>query len=109
MHPVNGTSYATFGEYGSIGRSIQLFQDVRTDGDERAIVHEFGHHAFALGDEYTGPVLRDAVDQGTTFPQWANDDFRLVPLADAQNDPALLDSAYAIMVYGGRAERRIVA
>ncbi|MBT6116553.1 MAG: VWA domain-containing protein, partial [Rhodospirillaceae bacterium] len=54
-------------------------------------------------------MLRDAVDQGTTFPQWANDDFRLVPLADAQNDPALLDSAYAIMVYGGRAERRIVA
>ena len=56
LHPIDGTSYATLGEYGRFGRSIQLFRTVRTEGDQRAIVHEFGHHAFGLGDEYGGPV-----------------------------------------------------
>lgn len=105
VHDFNGTAYATYGGYGSLGQSIQLFKEQRT-GDARTIVHEFGHHAFTLGDEYTGPVQQDEIDIDATLPVPGS--FNVVPLIQSENDSQSLQYGYAILSFDGQIERLIV-
>lgn len=110
VHPVRGESYATFGGYGRLGWSVQLFGSPADDDPlEATIVHEFGHHALSLGDEYTGPVAHDTIDTTTTFDEWSTGLFNRIPLTEATNDPAALSYALAMLNFGGMIERRIVA
>ena len=105
LHSFPATAYATHGLYGILGYSVQLFSDERT-GDPRTIVHEFGHHAFGLGDEYTGPVQQDEIDTEAPLPDPTF--FNVVPLQPSENDSQSLQFGYAILSFDGRIERLIV-
>jgi hypothetical protein len=109
LHGFESTAYATLGGYGEMGLATQLFANQRT-GDPRTIVHEFGHHAFALYDEYTGPVQQDEIDPDVTPPSYSNDPplYDVVPLQPSENYSASLEFANAILKFGGRVERLIV-
>jgi hypothetical protein len=105
LHDSPGTAYATHGEYGLLGRSVQLFAN-QTSGDARTIVHEFGHHAFGLGDEYTGPIQQDEIDTEATLSDGSL--FTTVPLLPSENDSQSLKYGFAILQFAGRIERLIV-
>ncbi len=105
VHDFPSTAYATHGGYGTLGLSVQLFSDERL-GDPRTIVHEFGHHAFGLGDEYTGPVQQDEIDTEAPLPDPTF--FNVVPLQPSENDSQSLQYGYAILQFEGRIERVIV-
>ena len=105
VHDFPSTAYATYGGYGHLGLSVQLFSDNRT-GDPRTIVHEFGHHAFGLGDEYTGPVQQDDIDTEAPLPDPTF--FNVIPLQPSENDSQSLQYGYAILQFDGRIERLIV-
>lgn len=105
LHNFPSTAYATFGGYGKLGRAVQLFSDERT-GDPRTIVHEFGHHAFELGDEYTGPVQQDEIDTEAPLPD--PNFFNVVPLLASENDSQSLQYGLALLRFGGAIERLVV-
>lgn len=105
VHNFPATAYATHGGYGTLGKSVQLFSNDRT-GDPRTIVHEFGHHAFDLGDEYTGPVQQDEIDTEAVLPD--PNFFNIVPLQPSENDSQSLQYGYAVLLFDGRVERLIV-
>ncbi|MBR9982041.1 MAG: VWA domain-containing protein, partial [Desulfatitalea sp.] len=110
VHAFSGTAYATYGGYGNFGMSIQLFEEQRT-GDPRTIVHEFGHHAFKLGDEYTGPVQTDEINQNVTPPSYEESPpvYNVVPILPSEIDSQSLQYGYAFLVFSGQIERLIVA
>ena len=57
-----GRAYATYGQYGVRGEHVNLYFDDNfqavsgADGDAYTIAHEHAHHAYGLGDEYSGPA-----------------------------------------------------
>lgn len=117
LHDFPATAYATYGGYGQLGQSIQLFADQLT-GNPLTIVHEFGHHAFELGDEYSGPVVEDAIDADFPIPAYDNYDpeedpepprYNVVPLLPSELDSQSLQYGYAILKFGGVIRRMIVS
>lgn len=101
----NSPAYATFGGFGRFGQAVHLFGQFATD--RHTMVHEFGHHAWALGDEYTKPVLTFAIN--TDFEHEPNTDPSVinstVPLLDPTNIPDDIVGSRAILSFGETLER----
>lgn len=59
----SGRAYATFGRYGVRGEHVMLYFDSNfqavngADGDAYTVAHEHAHHAYAVADEYSGPLF----------------------------------------------------
>ena len=59
----SGRAYATFGQYGVRGEHVMLYFDSNfqavngADGDAYTVAHEHAHHAYAVADEYSGPLF----------------------------------------------------
>jgi len=107
LHAENSTAYATNGKFGYIGEALHLYSNHRS-GRVGTIVHEFAHHAFGLGDEYTGPIQ---VDDVNTAPD-TNDPpitFENVPLVASDLDSQSLERAFAFVTFDGVLERSRVA
>lgn len=65
IEPQAGRAHAP-GRYGIHGQHVMLYfssnfqQRAGADGDAYTIAHEHGHHAYDLGDEYSGPMVQGA-------------------------------------------------
>ncbi len=98
LHASNDSpAYATNGLFGRFGEAVHLFGD---GAPRHTMVHEFGHHAWGLGDEYTAEVLSDPIDTDADFIDRAT-----IPLISAQHTPEQIVAANAILKFGQRLER----
>jgi len=98
LHATNDLpAYATNGLFGRFGEAVHLFG---SGAPRHTMVHEFGHHAWGLGDEYTAEVLYDAIDRGAAFIDNAT-----IPLTSAQHTPEEIVGAHAILKFGQQLER----
>jgi hypothetical protein len=107
LHGYDGRAFATFGGYGKPGQKVHLF----ANSGEKTIVHEFGHHAFELDDEYTSEVYRDPIDKDAPAPAGytnANPIFNEVPLEPSELVSADLEYAWAIIKFGNEVVEAIV-
>jgi hypothetical protein len=104
LNPGKGTAYATLGGYGKIAHIIQLYEQ-QFEGEARAIVHEFGHQAFRLGDEYTGEIVHDDIAATSVA---VHNSYPTIPLVDSILDSQSLQYGYAILLFGTVLERLIV-
>lgn len=95
-------AYATNGQFGRFGEAVHLFDWAAAT--RHTVVHEFGHHAWGLGDEYTAPLLSDDIDD--TAP--ADPTNTVIPLSDPGNDPAEVVNSSAVLRFGVILGRRTV-
>ncbi len=94
-------AYATYGKFGRFGEAVHLFNPQATD--RHTMVHEFGHHAWGLGDEYTAPLLSDQIN--TASPSAGND---IIPIENPQNSTADVVGSRAVLKFGDNIERQTV-
>ena len=94
-------AYATLGKFGRFGEAVHLFSWVGSP--RHTMVHEFGHHVWGLGDEYTAPLLSDLID--TSSPSPGND---IISIENPQNAAADVVDSRAVLKFGDNIERRLV-
>lgn len=93
IFPNEGRAVATYGLYGLPGAHVSMYfpsnfvSVMGIDGDAYTIAHEFGHHAYSIGDSYAGPVL-DKMGK-----QVINADGTAASREDAESAPASAESA----------------
>lgn len=97
----NSPAYATYGKFGRFGEAVHLFSWPASS--RHTLVHEFGHHAWGLGDEYTAPLLSDQIDSASPSP-----DNTIIPIDNPQNSAADVAGSHAVLKFGINIERRIV-
>ncbi len=103
---VGDRAFATFGGFGDDGRSVTFPPYAQTQ--VLSIVHETGHHVFALGEEYSF-ALSERVDAGATLP--AGHGNLIIPLQNAASarPDADFDDATVFIRFGDILETRDVA
>ena len=102
---VGDRAFATFGGFGDDGRSVTFPPYAQTQ--VLSIVHETGHHVFALGEEYSF-ALSERVDAGATLP--AGHGNLIIPLQNAASarPDADFDDATVFIRFGDILETRDV-
>jgi uncharacterized protein YegL len=98
--PERGTTSSTRGGFGEIGRAISLLNDTRTTPN--LIIHEFGHHLWDLGDEYSKSFYEVTIDRSSGAP-----DKKTVPIISdsSLNAPVPPDTDF-LTVFSGVTERK---
>jgi hypothetical protein len=99
LHPSGDPSYGSPGGFGTPGTALHLMPYVTTRGP-LTIVHEMGHHVWALGDEYTGPYIYDEIDRANPAP-----DNRTIPIIDTGRDDDELVGRDATLGFNDTVER----
>jgi hypothetical protein len=99
LHSSGDPSYGTWGEYGVLGKALHLMPYVKDQ--PLTVLHEMGHHVWALGEEYAGPARFDRIDTSATP---ANNS--TIPLTGSTQSG--LVGASAILVFGANVERRAI-
>lgn len=83
-----GRALGTFGGFGVSGKAI--FQPAYAQSQVLTLLHEFGHHAFKLGEEYADSEGL-AIDRTTTLPTGHGN--KIIPLASSAGSRT--DAEYA--------------
>jgi hypothetical protein len=107
LHADEGRAFATIGGYGIPGQKMHLF----TDSDHKTLVHEFGHHAFGLYDEYVREVITDQIDREASEPaEYATELYREVPLQGSEHDEVEdgLANEWAVLRFGNQLREAII-
>ncbi len=102
---VTGRALGTWGQFGTIGRAIQL--PAYAQRQVLTIIHELGHHLWALNEEYARSA-GGAIDKLTALP--AGHGNLIIPLvsADLGIDDADFAGARALLSFGGNVETKII-
>lgn len=102
LHSSGDPSYGTFGGFGQPGQALHLMPYVTTSGP-LTILHEMGHHAWSLHEEYSAPLESDTVDDSVAAP-----DNQTIPIIDSGRAINELVGKDAMLWYGGLIERRAI-
>lgn len=102
---ITGRALATFGKFGQQGEAIQL--PAYAQRQVLSIIHELGHHLFALNEEYARAV-GGTINKTITLP--AADRKTVIPLSitDLGVPDADFTGADAILSFGGDLETRTI-
>lgn len=100
---VLGRALATFGRFGDVGQAVQL--PAYAQRQVLSIVHELGHHLWALDEEYAR-AIGAAIDETASLP--AGHDNKVIPLesADLGIPDADFAGADALLNFGAGVETR---
>ena len=100
LYPDGDPSYSS-GTFGSPGAAVHLMPYVKTA--VLTLLHELGHNAWALGDEYSAPYIFETIDTTNPAP-----DKKTIPIVDSgRADNELTNqNAQALLMFGGQYERR---
>lgn len=102
LYDAGDPSYNT-GTFGNPGAAMHLMPYVKNA--VLTVLHEWGHHAWGLGEEYSGPLLSDVIDDSNPAP-----DNSTIPIVDTGRavDELVALQASAILKFGTAVERRTV-
>lgn len=106
LHADDGRAFATIGGYGIPGQRMHLF----ANSDHKTLVHEFGHHAFGLYDEYVREVITDQIDRQAPEPaEYATQLYREIPLQGSEHDEEEdgLANEWAVLRFGNQLRQTI--
>jgi hypothetical protein len=99
LHASGDPSYGTFGKFGQPGQSLHLMPYVKFQ--VLTHLHEMGHHVWALGEEYAGEAVLEAIDTTVVPPNNST-----IPLVGSTFGAGALVGNDAILKFGTTLERR---
>ncbi|MDO8362461.1 MAG: VWA domain-containing protein [Actinomycetota bacterium] len=101
LHAAGDPSYGTWGLFGQPGQALHLMPYVKRQ--PLTVLHEMGHHVWALGEEYAGPAAFDRID---TSVAPANNS--TIPLVGSTFAAGTLVGASVILKFGAVLERKTI-
>jgi von Willebrand factor type A domain-containing protein len=99
LHASGDPSYGTFGKFGQPGQALHLMPYVKFQ--VLTHLHEMGHHVWALGEEYAGEAVLEAIDTTVVPPNNST-----IPLVASTFGAGALVGNDAILKFGTTLERR---
>jgi hypothetical protein len=99
LHASGDPSYGTFGKFGQPGQALHLMPYVKFQ--VLTHLHEMGHHVWALGEEYAGEAVLEAIDTTVVPPNNST-----IPLVGSTFGAGALVGNDAILKFGTTLERR---
>lgn len=102
----DGRALGTFGKFGESGRAIQL--PAYAQRQVLSIIHELGHHLWALDEEYARAV-GGTIDKTTTLPVSQRTTVIPLTLSDLGVPDSEFVEASALLSFGGNVETRTIS